>query len=103
MYFSMFFVLALFLRCSIDSRNSADVTCLHACPLAFIAIDRIVPQFRVQMTQLNAGASIGFFRGDPTLLVEDMQVFSVPGVPYLATVDDLGRGDEFVRAKQHQQ
>lgn len=35
---------------------------------------RFAAVFKKQVAMLNAGASIGFFRGDPTLLVEDMQV-----------------------------
>ncbi|CAN0158405.1 unnamed protein product, partial [Laminaria digitata] len=48
--------------------------------LSYLPLPHIFERM-VQVTVLVAGGSVGFFRGDPLLLVEDMQVCVVRCVP----------------------
>eukprot|EP00752_Nemacystus_decipiens_P010605 g9443.t1 len=58
----------------------ADTTDVY---LSYLPLPHIFERM-VQIAVFNVGASVGFFRGDPTLLVEDMQALrptSMPVVP----------------------
>ncbi|CAM9555858.1 unnamed protein product, partial [Hapterophycus canaliculatus] len=61
---------------------NADTTDVY---LSYLPLPHIFERM-VQTGFLNVGASIGFFRGDPTLLVEDMQALRPTAMPVVPRV-----------------